>query len=440
MADMPWRFWSLDLKEGTRLVLAALWRHARSHEREEYLRRAGAPVFVWPSVSTVMRVTRRSQSSVEADLKTLRQSGLVERARRNIGGRVIVGWLLLASPADDAPLEADALEADDLVADPPPARGETPEDSGARVVGRPPSLRGKHPRVPGVAPPEDSGPEARVKPELKPSDVAPPTPTPVELEPEPELEPDGPPRRAIARRPHPDGPDGQPVGTTSSARSLLTELAHLHGPADVSRRFIVSSPRHQQLAEQLLAVAPAPGEDPGPLLAARFQLVVQYCHDFAQMVREQPKREQYWRPGMLSTLPAPGKTISAWEMLCSDVDTWRRAKRAERDEQAAAQQRRAIEQAEQRHVEQHRMDPAEVARQSAAFLGRSEDALRDEQARNAGRRREAVAQRVDQAAEELQRRINAALLEAMAKVGDRSLTAAERDAIIQRVRAESEVP
>ncbi len=97
MADMPWRYWGLDLKEGTRLTLAALWRHARSSEREEYLHRGGRPVFVWPTVARLVVLTSRSLRAVETDLKLLREASLIVRAERVIGGRQLLGWESLSA-------------------------------------------------------------------------------------------------------------------------------------------------------------------------------------------------------------------------------------------------------------------------------------------------------------------------------------------------------
>lgn len=108
MADMPWRYWSRgDLKEGTRLVLAALWRHARSDEREAYLHGRGPAPFVWPTVETVTRVVGRDIRTVERDLKALREAGLITRTSTLVAGQRRQGFRLLASPADDIPDEAE---------------------------------------------------------------------------------------------------------------------------------------------------------------------------------------------------------------------------------------------------------------------------------------------------------------------------------------------
>lgn len=243
-----------------------------------------------------------------------------------------------------------------------------------------------------------------------------------------------PPTRAVARRPYPDAPDGQPVGGASAARALLVELAHLHRPADAGRCFTPSNRRHLELAELLLAVSPGPGEDPGAVANDRLQLVLGYVRDFAELLREDPKQAQFWRPGMLATTPGPGRSLSAWDMLVNEVDAWRRRRRDEREAATAVQARREREREEAEQLERRRMDPAEVARATARFTGAPQ---RDEheRARRAGRAREAEAAHDDQAEHELRRQINAALLAARNANGG-PLTDEQAEEIRRRVRGD----
>lgn len=458
MADMPWRFWSLGLKEGTRLVLAALWRHVRSSDREDYLRRGGAPVFVWPSISTVCRLTKRSQSSVEDDIKALRGAGLVERAKRTIGGRLILGFLLLASPADDHPFEPDELLGGDvLVGEPPETRVVPPEDSGPATSPRPPSRRGKHPRVLGVVPPEDSGPEAREKPDVKPDVDAGATPVAVatvvlEHGDDDELNRRAP--RAVAVRPRQDLPIG---GGPTAAFALVDELSRLHRPE--GRCFWPNDPRHLAAAAELLAVVAGEGDDRRVLEQRRLDEVLGYVRDFADLCRADPKQAEFWRPSMLSTRPAPGRSLAAWDMLVNAVNAWRTRRSADRAAAAAEAERRR-----QARIEAEtpvpRSDPQLLERLTADFLTRTPSRLPaasisraippaplesvprttedEEQLRRRGHGREAWTRRTAVDDDELALRINRALLDARRAKGEVPLTAEEAEFIRRRVRGEEE--
>lgn len=232
----------------------------------------------------------------------------------------------------------------------------------------------------------------------------------------------------------PDAPDGQPVGGASAARVLLLELTRLYCPDDEGRRFVVANRRHLELAEQLLAVAPGPGDDPGVLANERLQRVLGYVRDFAELVRADRKQEVFWRPTMLGTTPAAGKTISAWEMLCADVDAWRRRRRDERDAAAAVQVRRERDREEAEQVQRRRMDPAEVAREAARFTG-AEPERDDERLRRQGRAREADAARDEWSEIDIRRRTNEALTAAM-KANGGQLSQAQAEDIRRRVRGE----
>lgn len=447
MADMPWRYWGLDLKEGTRLTLAALWRHARSSEREDYLHRGGRPVFVWPTVARLVVLTSRSLRAVETDLKLLREASLIVRAKRVIGGRMLLGWELIAAAADDVLPD---LEAPGDADDPAQACGvEGAEDAGhpAQACGLPRTgVRGPEPplepdpaRACGSTPHGHAGPprtdvraEAREKPEVKPdveraSDDGANNATLATALPLP-------PARAVARRPRPDAPDGQPVGGASAARALLVELAHLFRPADAGRCFTPANPRHLELAEQLLAVAPGPADDPGVLANERLQLVLGYVRDFAELCQRDPKQAQFWRPGMLATTPGPGRSLSAWDMLVQAVDEHRRRRRDERDVAAAVQVRRDRDREEAEQLQRRRMDPAEVARATARFTGANPDQV--EQLRRQGRAREADATRDEWSEIDIRRRTNEALAAAMKANDGKPLSAAQADAIRRRIRGQ----
>lgn len=474
MADMPWRFWSRDdLKEGTRYVLAALWRHARSDVREAYLRAGGPPPFVWPTVERLSRLVKRCTSAVEKDLKALREAGLITRDRAVVGGRSLPGWRLLAGPNDDAADVADDETAAPLSGVPPTHVGGTDTDRPVRPAGVPPTHVGDEPHAPPTdplrpygatpyarraVPPTGVGTEARRKPEEKPEAaaeeirrevpevVAPTAPAAAAAS------LDLPPVRAVARRPTATVDGEVPGGTPSSwARELLTELAHMFVPklpdgrTDETRRIKIT-PKNLERAERLLRVD-LEGLDEDAARAARlerFRYVRGVFERFAELCRRDPAKARWWGPGMLECEPAKGKTRSAWEQVEADVG------RADEAAAHAEIQRRNLE-AAMRPREAAPEPPPETPEERAAReeriarLEAGTNALRQQigapaPARPRARRSEADAERDESREIEIQRKVNAALIEALqlAERAGRRLTDQEADLIRRKVREEQD--
>lgn len=446
------------------LVLTVLYKHAPWAEVRDYLAGTAARApFAGCGPSRVSDcLPRMSRAQVYVHLKTLRELGFIKPSREVCQDGVERDGFLLLARDDGQPVPGDSSEGcqqRSSESGKPDSRAASARPA-VRKTGRPQSGNPDTPvRETGRA-----GPETRTAPSGKPDcnslqnreleqieqikddelttqvpeqrgrEAAPVSTTPA---PTATSSPTTPAPRAVARRPYPDAPDGQPVGGASAARALLVELAHLHRPADAGRCFTPSNRRHLELAELLLAVSPGPGEDAGTIANERLQLVLGYVRDFAQLIRDDPKQEQFWRPNMLATTPGPGRTLSAWEMLTNDVDAWRRRRREERDAAAAAQVRREREREEAEQLQRRRMDPAEVARATARFTGAVEPARDDERLRGAGRRREADAARSEQDAIEMNRKINALFVEFNRAAG-RPPTADEAEKIRCRVRGEGE--
>lgn len=369
MSDMPWRFWGRgDLKEGTRLVLAALWRHARSEEREAYLRGRGAPPFVWPSVARLVELVRRCERAIQTDLAALRGAGLIERARVMVGGRMLLGWRLLARPEDDT---TEHLEPEDDAGDPAqactqPRTGMHPQD--AEDPARPCTL----PRTPvHPEPPQGARP---CTPKVHARAPLPRTPVHPEANSEAREEPihvvavdlgghesahDAAAAAAAATttnvRPKASRPvelvDGEEPGSapTSWARQLLLELSQMYSPTlpngrvDETRRIRTHDRQALLRAERLLAV-PLEGLGDDEARAAqreRLRYVLELCSRFAAICRRDAAKARFWGPLMLESTAAAGKTMSRWAMLERDVGV-----ADETDAQAEVARREAAARAE----------------------------------------------------------------------------------------------
>ena len=444
---------------GARHVLTVLYTRARRDVVVAYLEGFGPAPFVWPGKDWIEEMSGCSRSQVYDHLKALEQLGAAIPGQQKIDGKLRKGWVL---PLRDGvqPVPADSSEGrqqHDSEAGPTGGSAHATADEQPEVV-RPagqidppdvrpagnPADRKSGPPDKTVRPAGSENPARRTNSSGPPdqnrkgtgegtgrrTDVVDDVPNSTERRASPA---DRTPR-VVARRPMPDAPDGQPVGGASAARVLLLELTRLYCPDDEGRRFVVANRRHLELAEQLLAVAPGPGDDPGVLANERLQRVLGYVRDFAELVRADRKQEVFWRPTMLGTTPAAGKTISAWEMLCADVDAWRRRRRDERDAAAAVQVRRERDREEAEQVQRRRMDPAEVAREAARFTG-AEPERDDERLRRQGRAREADAARDEWSEIDIRRRTNEALTAAM-KANGGQLSQAQAEDIRRRVRGE----
>ncbi len=239
------------------------------------------------------------------------------------------------------------------------------------------------------------------------------------------------------------------VSLDRRARELVEQLAVLFHPDEPGRRFSPSNPRHLEIAREVLAVHVHPGEDAERLADDRFSLVHNYVSDFAKMcaanvLLPRPVRE-WWGPLMLSTVPRPGKSKSAWECLMKSVDDWRLGNRRQQAE-AEAEQGRAAEAA--RRAEQEVREAAEVAARrtphedvaaavaSAPFM-RREDPRAEEATRRSGAAREIRDELAEVREIEIQRRVNAELCSAMSAKGEMGLTRSEVAEITRRARGES---
>lgn len=442
---------------GARHVLTVLYTRARRDVVVAYLEDLGPAPFVWPGKEWIEDMSGCSRSQVYEHLKALEQLGAAIPGQQKIDGKVRKGWVLpLRDGVQPVPLDSsEGRQLHDSEAGPPggveharaevkpevvrPAGQTDPED--VRPAGNPADRKSGPPdktvrpagsenpagRTNSSGPPDQNrkGTGERTGRGTDVDDVTNSTErraSPADRTP-----------RAVARRPYPDAPDGQPVGGASAARALLVELAHLHRPADAGRCFTPSNRRHLELAELLLAVSPGPGDDAGAVANERVQLVLGYVRDFAELIRDDPKQAQFWRPGMLAMTPGPGRSLSAWDMLVNEVDAWRRRRRDERDAAAGVRARRQRDAEEAEQLERRRMDPSEVARQAAHITGVQPQRDEHEQARRAGRRREADAARTEQDEIETNRKINALFVEFKHAAG-RSPAAEEAADIRRRVR------
>lgn len=442
------------------LVLTVLYRHAPWAEVRDYLAGdAGRAPFAGCSPSRVSDcLPRMSRAQVYAHLKKLREIGLIKPSREVCQDGVERDGFLLLARDDGQPVPGDSSEGCQQ------RSSESGKPDGGTASARPAVRKPGHPESGNPdTPVRETGrasPGNRIEPSGKPdcNSLQNRALEQIEQIKDDELTtqvleqrgreapvsttataPVATPARVVAHRPVPDAPDGQPVGGASAARVLLLELTHLYCPDDEGRRFVVANRRHLELAEQLLAVASGPGDDPGVLANERLQLVLGYVRDFAELVRADRKQEVFWRPTMLGTTPAAGKTISAWEMLTAKVDEWRKAKRADREAQAVVRARRAADVAEERQIAERRMDPALVAREAARFTGvqPQPEAEREETLRRQGRGREAATRRAESNDEEMRLAINRALLDAMKKNGG-PLSQEQAEDIRRRVRGEEE--
>lgn len=446
------------------LVLTVLYKHAPWAEVRDHLAGTAARApFAGCSPSRVSDcLPRMSRAQVYAHLKKLREIGLIKPGREVCQDGVERDGFLLLARDDGQPVPGDSSEGcqqRSSESGKPDSRAASPRQA-VRKTGH---QQSGFPDTP-VRKTGRAGPENRIEPSGKPDcnslqyraleqiqqikDAELTTQVPEQREREAPVSttatapvatssPATPAPRVVAHRPVPDAPDGQPVGGASSARVLLLELTRLYCPDDEGRRFVVANRRHLELAEQLLAVAPGPGDDPGVLANERLQLVLGYVRDFAELVRADRKQEVFWRPTMLGTTPAAGKTISAWEMLTAKVDEWRKAKRADREAQAVVRARRAADVAEERQIAERRMDPAAVAREAARFTGVQPEAEREEGLRRQGRGHEAATRRAESDDGEMRLAINRALLDAMKKNGG-PLSKEQAEDIRRRVRGEGD--
>lgn len=448
------------------LVLTVLYKHAPWAAVRDYLSRAGAVPFAGCSPARVSDcLPRMSRAQVYVHLKTLRELGLIKPSREVCQDGVERDGFQLLARDDGQPVPGDSSEGcqqrssesgkpDSGTASARPAVRKTGQhesgnpDIPVRETGR--ASPGN--RIAPSGKPDCNSLQNRdfeqieqIKddelstqvPEKRAREADPVSTTTTTTTATSSRATQAPAPRAVARRPYRDAPDGQPVGGASAARALLVELAHLHRPADAGRCFTPSNRRHLELAELLLAVSPGPGEDAGAVANDRLQLVLGYVRDFAELIRDDPKQEEFWRPNMLATTPGPGRSLSAWDMIVRDVDAWRRRRRGEREAAAAVEVRRQREREEAEQLQRRRMDPAEVARATARFTGADPDQAErhDEQLRRQGRAREADAVRDEWSEIDIRRRTNEALTAAM-KANGGQLSQAQAEDIRRRVRGE----
>lgn len=428
---------------GARLILTLLYTRVRRAVLVEHLEGTGPVPFVWPGKDWLERLSGCSRTQVYDHLKALEQLGVAVSSQQHRDGKVRKGWCLPLREESsegrqqhdsDADLEVDAAQPPDLEASKirpsgnPAERKSGPPDPKVRPSGQ----ENPAERTKSSGPPDHNREENREKNREENRAPAAAAPRALSL-----VEP--PPQRVVARRPHPHGPDGQPVGGDSNARVLVVELAMLFRPTEEGRCFTPANPRHLQLAEQLLHVAAGPDDDPRVLANERLQFVLAYVRDYAAVCQGDPKEAKWWGPGMLTTVPREAGMKPRWDVLMGVVDEWRQERRRQHADASALRERAEAERVESARVAQHRADPEEVARMTAQLTRRIDASQRppvdEERLRRQGQHREAQASRADQDDMETRRRINEQLLAGMTAKGG-PLTTDEAETIRRRVRGD----
>ncbi|MBL9102150.1 MAG: hypothetical protein JNL82_14395 [Myxococcales bacterium] len=342
---------------GARYVLSILYTRVRRVDLVAYLDGEGPAPFVYPGAEWIEDTSGCSRSQVYEHLKALEKIGAAIPGRREVDGKTRKGWIL---PLRDHPVSSDspATGAGGSVGGQDEVDGEheevRPSGKKVRPAGRPaerksagadPPVRPSGPENPAERTNLSGRPEQNRFLNREENQLINKRPAgQVLVDP---IARETPPPRAVATRPHPSGPDGQPVGGASSARSLIVRLTELFVADDEGRRFSPAIPRHLQLAEQLLHVEGLPDELE-VLARERLQRVLGVVADFADLCRSSPKHARWWGPNMLSTVPSkPGKQ-PAWDVVVAEVDRWRAEQRQRRIDQEVvqAQASKAREEAE----------------------------------------------------------------------------------------------
>jgi hypothetical protein len=94
----PRHLFRLRTSAGTRLVLFALYMHAKADEVTKFLQREGPAPFVSPTLEVLRADTDYSRTQVYRALAELTMMGQVRESARVLDGKIIRGWELTPSP------------------------------------------------------------------------------------------------------------------------------------------------------------------------------------------------------------------------------------------------------------------------------------------------------------------------------------------------------
>ena len=196
----------------------------------------------------------------------------------------------------------------------------------------------------------------------------------------------------------------RPAISGHGPEALIAAIAALYTPTlptgeiDRTRAFMSSDRRLLDRARRLLAVPPQPSpEATQAALKERWEHVLTTLTVYARLCARNPDKAQYWRPGMLETEPAPGKTKSAWAMIERDASD---AVRAEAEQQLRQRELDAASRPRDPRPATTRLSPEEEAAR-AATVERGEAFAQSLGSKPADGRRGAAARRA--AAEEAER-------------------------------------